>query len=114
MFKAQTGDAIVVTLVDMGDRLRMIVNDVECKKQVNDMPNLPVAGVLWKPLPCLQTSAEAWIYAGGAHHSVLSYTLTADHAEIMGIEFIHINKDTEINEFKKELFYNDVAYKLGM
>ena len=118
VFKAQTGDAIVVTLVDMGDRLRMIVNDVECNEQVNDMPNLPVAGVLWKPLPCLQTSAEAWIYAGGAHHSVLSYTLTADHmrdfAEIMGIEFIHINKDTEINEFKKELFYNDVAYKLGM
>ena len=118
VFKAQTGDAIVVTLVDMGDRLRMIVNDVECKEQKNDMPKLPVAGVLWKPLPCLQTSAEAWIYAGGAHHSVLSYTLTADHmrdfAEIMGIEFIHINKDTEVNSFKKELFYNDVAYKLGM
>ena len=118
VFKAQTGSAIVVTLVDMGDRLRMIVNDVECKEQINDMPKLPVAGVLWKPLPCLQTSAEAWIYAGGAHHSVLSYSLTAEHmrdfAEIMGIEFIHINKDTEINSFKKELFYNDVAYKLGM
>ena len=118
VFKAQTGNAIVVTLVDMGDRLRMIVNDVECKKQENDMPKLPVAGVLWKPLPCLQTSAEAWIYAGGAHHSVLSYSLTAEHmrdfAEIMGIEFVHINKDTEINSFKKELFYNDVAYKLGM
>ncbi len=118
VFKAQTGDAIVVTLVDMGDRLRMIVNDVECKKQVNAMPKLPVAGVLWKPLPCLQTSAEAWIYAGGAHHSVLSYTLTAEHmrdfAEIMGIEFVHINKDTEINQFRKELFYNDVAYKLGI
>lgn len=82
------------------------------------MPKLPVAGVLWMPMPCLQTSAEAWIYAGGAHHSVLSYSLTAEHmrdfAEIMGIEFIHINKDTEINSFKKELFYNDVAYKLGM
>lgn len=118
VFKAQTGNAIVVTLVDMGDRLRMIVNDVVCKMQENDMPNLPVAGVLWKPLPCLQTSAEAWIYAGGAHHSVLSYTLTAEHmrdfAEIMDIEFIHINKDTEINAFKKELFYNDVAYRLKM
>ena len=118
VFKAQTGNAIVVTLVDMGDRLRMIVNYVECKKQENEMPKLPVAGVLWKPLPCLQTSAEAWIYAGGAHHSVLSYTLTAEHmrdfAEIMGIEFVHINKDTEINEFRKELFYNDVAYKLGV
>ena len=81
----------------MGDRLRMIVNDVECKEQVNDMPKLPVAGVLWKPFPCLQTSAEAWIYAGGAHHSVLSYSLTAEHmrdfAEIMGIEFIHINNE---------------------
>ena len=118
VFKAQTGKGIVVTLVDMGDRLRMICNDVECKEQVNDMPKLPVAGVLWKPLPCLQTSAEAWIYAGGAHHSVLSYSLTADNmrdfAEIMGIEFVHINESTEINEFRKELFYNDVAYKLGM
>lgn len=118
VFKAQTGKGIVVTLVDMGDRLRMICNDVECKEQVNDMPKLPVAGVLWKPMPCLQTSAEAWIYAGGAHHSVLSYSLTADNmrdfAEIMGIEFVHINEKTEINEFRKELFYNDVAYKLGM
>lgn len=118
VFKAQTGKGIVVTLVDMGDRLRMICNDVECKEQVNDMPKLPVAGVLWKPLPCLQTSAEAWIYAGGAHHSVLSYSLTADNmrdfAEIMGIEFVHINENTEINEFRKELFYNDVAYKLGI
>lgn len=118
VFKAQTGPAIVVTLVDMGDRLRMICNDVQCMEQVNDMPKLPVAGVLWKPLPSLQTSAEAWIYAGGAHHSVLSYSLTADNmrdfAAIMGIEFLHIGKNTEINEFKKELFYNDVAYKLGM
>lgn len=118
VFKAQTGKGIVVTLVDMGDRLRMICNDVECREQVNDMPKLPVAGVLWKPLPCLQTSAEAWIYAGGAHHSVLSYSLTAenmrDFAEIMGIEFVHINENTEINAFRKELFYNDVAYKLGM
>lgn len=118
VFKAQSGDAIVVTLIDMGDRIRMIVNDVECKAQTRDMPKLPVAGVLWKPLPSLQTSAEAWIYAGGAHHSVLSYSLTAEHmrdfAEIAGIEFIHINKDTTIDSLKKELFYNDIAYRLGM
>lgn len=118
VFKAQTGRGIVVTLVDMGDRLRLICNDVECKEQINDMPNLPVAGVLWKPLPNLQTSAEAWIYAGGAHHSVLSYSLTADNmrdfAEIMGIEFIHIGENTNIEEFRKELFYNDVAYRLHM
>lgn len=118
VFKAAPGNAIVVTLVDMGDRLRMIVNDVECKEQTHDMPKLPVAGVLWKPLPNLKTSAEAWMYAGGAHHSVLSYALTAEHmrdfAEIMGIEFIHIGKDTQIDALRKELFYNDVAYKLGM
>lgn len=117
VFKAKAGDAIVVTLVDMGNRLRMIVNDVECKEQVNDMPKLPVAGVLWKPLPNLQTSAEAWIYCGGAHHSVLSYDLTAEHmrdfAEMMGIEFIHINKDTKINDLRKELFFNDIAYKIN-
>lgn len=117
VFKAQPGPAIVTTLVDMGDRLRMIVNDVECKEQLHDMPKLPVAGVLWAPKPSLQTSAEAWIYAGGAHHSVLSYALTADmmrdFAEITGIEFLHIGQNTDIEAFRKELFYNDVAYKVG-
>lgn len=117
VFKSQPGQAIVTTLVDMGDRLRMIVNDVECKPQLHDMPKLPVAGVLWAPKPNLQTSAEAWIYAGGAHHSVLSYALTADimrdFAEIVGIEFLHIDQNTDIESFRKELFYNDVAYKVG-
>ena len=117
VFKPQPGSAIVTTLVDMGDRLRMIVNDVECKEQLHDMPKLPVAGVLWAPKPCLQTSAEAWIYAGGAHHSVLSYALTPDimrdFAEITGIEFLHIDQNTDIESFRKELFYNDVAYKVG-
>lgn len=117
VFKSQPGPAIVTTLVDMGDRLRMIVNDVECKEQLHDMPKLPVAGVLWAPKPCLQASAEAWIYAGGAHHSVLSYALTPDimrdFAEITGIEFLHIDQNTDIESFRKELFYNDVAYKVG-
>ena len=80
------------------------------------MPNLPVAAVLWKPLPSLETSAEAWIYAGGAHHSVLSYALTAeelrDLAEIMDIEFIHIGAHTDINELRRELTWNDVVWKL--
>lgn len=118
VFRSQSGKAIVATIVDMGDRFRMIVNDIECGEQQKDMPRLPVAGVLWKPMPCLQTSAEAWIYAGGAHHSVLSYSLTAEHmrdfAEIMGIEFVHIGAGTDIDSLKKELFYNDVAYRLGM
>ena len=115
-FKAKKGPAILVTIIDMGDRFRMIVNDVECQEQEHEMPNLPVAAVLWKPLPSLETSAEAWIYAGGAHHSVISYDLTAeemrDFAEIMNIEFIHIGKETEINSFRKELTWNDLIWKL--
>ena len=115
VFKAKKGPAIVVSVIDMGDRLRMIVNDIECQEQKNDMPKLPVAGVLWKPLPDLKTSAKAWILAGGAHHSVLSTALTAEHmkdfAEIMGIEFVHIGAKTDINEFQKELAYNDIIWK---
>lgn len=116
VFDSKDGDAIVISLVDMGGRLRLIVNDVEACNPLQKMPNLPVAGVMWKPLPDLATSAEAWILAGGAHHSVLSYTLTAeqmhDWANMMGIEFIHINKNTTIPEFEKELLWNDLAYKL--
>ncbi len=117
VFKASEGKAILVTIVDMGDRFRMICNDVECQKQEFDMPNLPVAGILWKPMPSLKTAAEAWIYSGGAHHSVLSYGLDAetmrDFAEMLGIEFIHIDSNTEINSLKKELYYNDIAYRIG-
>ncbi|MFV0381049.1 MAG: L-arabinose isomerase [Breznakia sp.] len=116
VFKAKKGNAILVTLVDMGDRFRMICHDVVCQEQVNDMPNLPVAGVLWKPLPNLEQGTEAWIYAGGAHHSVLSYDLTSeimrDFAEIMQIEFIHIGKDLDLNQFRKELVWNDIVWKL--
>ena len=115
-FKAATGPAILVSLIDMGDRFRLIVNEVICQEQKFDMPKLPVAAVLWKPLPDLETSAEAWMYAGGAHHSVLSYSLTVeemrDWAEIMNIEFIHIGAHTNINELRKELTWNDLVWKL--
>ena len=115
-FQAKEGPAVLATIIDMGDRFRMIVNDVICQKQEHDMPNLPVAGVLWKPLPNLETSAEAWIYAGGAHHSVISYDLTAedlrDFAEIMDMEFIHIGEETDIPTLRKELTWNDLIWKL--
>ncbi|MDD2534362.1 MAG: L-arabinose isomerase [Eubacteriales bacterium] len=114
-FKTATGPAILASLIDMGDRFRLIVNEVDCRKQEYDMPNLPVAVVLWKPLPDLETSAEAWMYAGGAHHSALSYTVTADMmrdwAEIMGIEFIHIGAHTKIPELRQELIWNDIVWK---
>jgi len=115
-FNTGSGKAIVATLIDMGDRFRMIVNDVEAKPPFEDMPNLPVARVMWKPLPNLSTSAEAWILAGGAHHTVLSYQLDAEHmrdfCEIMGIEFVHINKDTTIEGISRELLVNDIIWKL--
>lgn len=116
VFDSAKGDAIVVSLIDMGGRLRLIINDVKACSPLQKMPNLPVAGVMWVPLPNLQTSAEAWILSGGAHHSVLSYALTAenmrDWAAMMDIECIHINADTKIEDLEKELLWNDLAYKL--
>jgi len=115
VFAGNSGAAIVASLVDMGGRLRLIVNDVECVEPYV-MPKLPVAATMWKPMPDLETSAEAWMLSGAAHHSVLSFDLTADHmrdwAEIMDIEFIHINKDTNIQDLKRDLFLADLAWKL--
>ncbi len=115
-FNTGDGKAIVATLIDMGDRFRMIVNDVEACSPFQDMPKLPTARVMWKPLPDLSTSAEAWILAGGAHHTVLSYSLDAEHmrdfCEIMGIEFIHITKDTTIPQLSKELQWNDIVWRM--
>jgi len=113
-FSTGDGDAIVVTLVDMGDRFRMIVNDVKACKPFQDMPRLPVARVMWKPLPNLSTSAEAWILAGGAHHTVLSYQLSAEHMRdfctIMGIEYLHIGADTTIESFEKDLCISNYVW----
>lgn len=116
VFEGKAGAAIVVSLIDMGGRMRLIVNDVEAVKPILSMPNLPVARVMWKPMPNLETSAEAWIMAGGAHHSVISYTVTAeqlqDWAAMMDIEFVHIQADTKISQFKHDLAIADVAWKL--
>lgn len=118
VFEGHPGKAIVVSLVDMGGRLRLIVQDIEAVKPIYEMPNLPVARVMWRAEPDLRTGAECWILAGGAHHTVLSYTLTAQHmqdfAEMMGIEFVHINKDTDVNDFKQMLFLQDIAWKLNI
>lgn len=114
-FVSRTGDAICVSLVDLGNRLRMICADVEVVEPVADMPNLPVAQVMWRPLPDLKTSSEAWIYAGGAHHTVLSLSLTAEHmrefASINGIEFVHINANTDINAFRDSLIAADAVWR---
>ena len=116
VFEGKEGDAIVVSLIDMGGRLRLIVQDIHCVKPILPMPNLPVARVMWKAEPDLTTGVECWIAAGGAHHTVLSYDVTAeqmiDWARIMEIECVHITKDTTPEALEKELFLNDIAWKL--
>ena len=116
VFEGKEGNAIVVSLVDMGGRLRLICQDIVCVKPIMPMPNLPVARVMWQPLPNLATGIECWITAGGAHHTVLSYDVTAqqmkDWARMMDIEFVHITKDTTVDSLEKELFLNDLAWKL--
>ncbi len=116
VFEGKAGDAIVVSLVDMGGRLRLICQDIVCVKPIMEMPNLPVARVMWKAMPNLTTGIECWITAGGAHHTVLSYDVSAeqmkDWACMIGIEFVHISKDTTVETLEKELFLNDLAWKL--
>lgn len=116
VFNGKAGKAIVVSLVDMGGRLRLICQDIECVAPIMDMPNLPVARVMWRPLPDLLTGIECWITAGGAHHTVLSYDVTAeqmkDFANMMQIEFVHITKDTTVEALEEKLMIADLVWKL--
>lgn len=116
VFEGHKGDAIVASLVDMGGRLRLIVQDVEAIDPPFAMPNLPVARVMWKGKPDFKTGCECWILAGGAHHTVFSYDVTsemmADWAEIMGIEYVHIGESTTTHTLKNDLFLADLAWKL--
>ena len=116
VFEGKEGDAIVVSLIDMGGRLRLICQDIHCVRPIMPMPNLPVARVMWQAEPDLTTGVECWITAGGAHHTVLSYDVTAemmkDWCAIMGVEFVHIGRDTTVESLEKELFWNDIAWKL--
>ncbi len=116
IFRTSTGRAVVASMVEMGDRFRLIVNTmmvIECPP----MPKLPVASVLWKPDPDLKTAATAWIYAGGAHHTGFSQALTAEHladfAAMTGTECVLIDDKCNIDEFRKELRWNDLYYHLN-
>jgi L-arabinose isomerase len=115
VFTTKPGDGVACSLVDLGTRFRLIVNDVTSLKQEIPMPKLPVATALWKPQPNLITGAEAWILAGGAHHTAFSLDLTsdqiADWGEAMGIEVLRINKDTTIPAFKNEIRWNHAYYR---
>jgi L-arabinose isomerase len=114
VFNCPAGPALNATLVDMGNRFRLLVNEVEAVEPEQDLPKLPVARVLWKVKPSLTVGAAAWILAGGAHHTGYSQNLTAeyleDFAEMAGIEYLLIDDETKLRTFKNELRYNEVAY----
>jgi L-arabinose isomerase len=114
VFNVAGGSALNASVIDMGNRFRLLVNEVEAVESKYDLPKLPVARVLWKPMPDLVTGCEAWILAGGAHHTCYSQNLSAEHledfAEIAGIEYVLINKETRLYQFKKDLKMGEVYY----
>jgi L-arabinose isomerase len=116
VFKSSTGKAINASLIDLGNRFRMIVNEVEVVK-CPDMPLLPVASILWNPLPDLKTAAAAWIFAGGAHHTGFSSAIGAEYIEdftaMAGIEYLHIGKKFDLPSFRNELRWNEIYYCLA-
>ncbi len=117
VFNVPEGEAVNASIVDMGNRFRMIVNQVKVVKPDADFPKLPVARALWVPMPNLQTGAAAWILAGGAHHTSFSMSVNTDYledfAEMAGIEMVLIDKNTIIPSFKKELRWNEMYYMLA-
>ena len=117
IFDSATGDAMNVTLIDMGNRFRLIVNTLDVVEPIGKMPKLPVASAFWKTLPNLADGAAAWIYAGGTHHSAYTMALTPEFiesfAEIADVEYVVIDKNTCLKEFKKELKWNEIYYMLA-
>ncbi|PWV56029.1 L-arabinose isomerase [Chitinophaga sp. S165] len=114
VFNVASGPAINASVVDMGNRFRLLVNEVEAVEPIHKLPKLPVARVLWKPLPDMRTGCAAWIQAGGAHHTCYSQNLTAAHmqdfADMAGIEYVRIGKNTDLYQFRNELRWNDAFY----
>ena len=111
-----SGPAVVASVVDMGNRFRMIVNEVDVVAPEQALPKLPVARAIWHPKPSLKVAAAAWIYSGGAHHTGFSQALTLQHledfAEIAAIELVRIDSETRLHELRRELLWSDAAHKL--
>jgi L-arabinose isomerase len=114
VFTAQAGPAVIASIVQIGNRFRMIVNEVEVITPGRDLPSLPVARAVWVPKPDLATAAAAWIHAGGAHHTGFSQSLTTEHlqdfADIADVEFLSIGVGTQLRQFRNELRWNAAAY----
>jgi L-arabinose isomerase len=117
VFNTLPGAAINASLVDMGSRFRLIVNDVDVVTPDQPMPKLPVARALWVPQPDMKAGLAAWIYAGGAHHTGFSQALTAEHmadfADMAGIEYLRIDNTTTLPAFRNELRWNELYYLLA-
>jgi L-arabinose isomerase len=115
VFNSAAGPALNASMIDMGNRFRLLVNEVEAVAPQQDLPKLPVARVLWKPHPDMHTGCAAWIYAGGAHHTCYSQNLSSEHledfAEMANIEYVRIAKDTELYQFKSMLRWNEMYYR---
>jgi len=117
VFDVASGSGVNASLMDMGNRFRMLVNPCQVVPADESLPNLPVARVVWQPAPSLEVAAGAWILAGGAHHTGFSMAVTAEHledfSEIAGIEYLLIDNSTTISSFKKELRWNELYYHLA-
>jgi L-arabinose isomerase len=117
VFTAPPGPAVNVALVDLGDRFRLLVNEVDAVAPPEPLPILPVARAVWSPRPDLKTSAAAWIHAGGPHHFVMSQALTSEHvedfAEMAGVECLVIDAQTRLRDFRNQLRWNEAAYTHG-
>ncbi|MGA5823652.1 L-arabinose isomerase [Kitasatospora sp. NPDC094028] len=117
VFDAEPGPAVVVGLADLGDRFRLVANEVDVVAPPARLPNLPVARAVWKPRPDLHTSTEAWLTAGGPHHTVLSGALGTeeldDLAEMLGVELLVIDDDTSVRQFTRELRWNQAYHRLA-
>lgn len=115
VFNVSGGEALNASIIDMGNRFRLLVNEVKAVAPEKDLPKLPVARVLWKPYPDMATGCTAWILAGGAHHTCFSQNLTAEHledfADMAGIEMVLISKQTNIRDFKNELRWNELSVR---
>ena len=117
VFTAAAGPGVVAGLLDLGDRFRLVVNEVDVVEPDEELPRLPVARAVWEPRPDLATAAEAWIHAGGPHHTVFCQAIGseafADLAEIAGVELLLIDAETRIREFRKELRWNQAYFHLA-
>jgi len=116
VFDTPAGPGLNASIIHLGNRYRLILNEVDVVTPEKPLPKLPVARAVWIPKPNLPVGAAAWIYAGGAHHAGFSQAVTTemieDFAAMAGVELVVIDADTKLRQFKQELEWNEVAYGL--